>query len=148
MRPDAQGPPRCDEWDGLDQRGFDQSMPHAFPVCNLHGRRIVDNFPRECPLIEPRATVAILALQDGGYAKLSTKRAGEIHDGLMDLERADICYACLRDLSPHPHVAQLRAQARQSTATTSVPPGGNGVGQNRSGFSVRRLPRRRKAVAR
>ena len=121
--------------------------PDSFPVCNLHGTRIVDAAPTGCPLIAPvsGAYRALYELQEYGYAKLGEQD----FTGLDDLARYETCYLCVGRIASHPLVRRLRETPHASARVTSGT-SGTYAGEAKAPESaalaiprIQRLPRRR-----
>ncbi len=89
---------------GLYQKGRPAS---TFPLCRLHGCRIVDLLPARCPMRAERALTAIHVMLDGAYRDLDTLDA-DATGALGALERAEICYECVSRRARHPSLRRLR----------------------------------------
>jgi hypothetical protein len=75
---------------------------NRFPLCVLHNVRIVDAFPRGCPLEHPNPLVAIQAYQDRAWTRFGNCERG----GCDDAARVEICQAC--EARKHHRVKYLR----------------------------------------
>ena len=86
-----------------------QSTP--FPVCPLHGHRLVDGLPAGCPYrAEPRMD-ALATLQDKAYARLMQADPS----GLDLLRQVEVCEACRLPS----HVLERLKRPRGSTPAPS-----------------------------
>lgn len=84
-----------------------------FPLCQLHGHRIIDELPKRCPL---RAASPIQALS--GMLDLAWKGLGQfdrdgdaLDDGLAMQERAEVCGNCIARNLSQPTIRRLRRKA-------------------------------------
>ncbi len=106
--------------------------PHRqrrFPRCRLHGVALVDRLPRACPFLAENTLDAIHAIERSAYAGLNDAETQTA--GLDDLERAETCFACFRELSAHPRIQALKAQ-HGSSPPSRLELGHNGTSANRS----------------
>ena len=81
-----------------------------FPLCRLHGHRIVDALPKRCPLSKPSAIGAVSAMWKLAWSGIAQfDRDGDaLDDGLAMQDRCEICHNCIgRNLS-HPTIRRLR----------------------------------------
>jgi len=61
-----------------------------FPLCILHNVRLVDRFPRGCPLGQPDIGAALNAFYQRGWQRIIDHHRG----GGDDLARHEICSNC------------------------------------------------------
>ena len=81
--------------------------------CELHGIRIVDQFPRRCPLGTANPLDTLARLQAVGWRELRrawNATAAEHAGGLAVLDTVDVCNACVPRLAPHHTVRRLRRE--------------------------------------
>ena len=82
-----------------------------FPDCELHGCRIVYEFPAGCPFRCGNPLQRIMELQRRGWDQVANDRdswAG--YRGRTLLNVGDICHDCIGRLSAHRHVRYLRSK--------------------------------------
>lgn len=72
-----------------------------FPMCELHGTRIVFEFPTGCVFAAPVGSHALNALVARGWATEGTA-------GIFDRRVATICGNCMNRLSADRHMQWLR----------------------------------------
>jgi hypothetical protein len=76
-----------------------------FPVCPLHGFRIVYGFPPGCPFRRANPLEALAELEARGWAALG---ACDYGGGGDCLDIAAVCGECVKRMLRHPHVRRLR----------------------------------------
>jgi hypothetical protein len=106
-RPRAGGTAIAGDW---RERIYDspptRSTQGRFPVCELHGFRIVDHLPNGCPF---RAENPLFGVHR--YRERARKRECLTDDDIgaaNDHHRADTCWKCVGRLSNHPNIRRLR----------------------------------------
>jgi hypothetical protein len=77
-----------------------------FPVCELHGIRLVGAFPQACLLPMDDPLGESVRWKDAAFAALAPESDG---GGASLLKRVDTCVDCVWRLSAHPRVRRLRA---------------------------------------
>ena len=81
-----------------------------FPWCNLHGIRLVHQFPAACPFIKPDVAAELLERKDNAWAALGN-HDGDAYEARMLLRLYEICEHCR--LLSHPHVQWLRRRKKR-----------------------------------
>lgn len=79
------------------RQGDNQGSPTVFPLCELHGVRLVHGLPPRCPLAAESWAGAIVAVKDRAFALMD---AGESAVGMAALEAAGICERCQASRTP------------------------------------------------
>lgn len=91
----------------------------SFPKCNLHGCRIVNGFPGECPLSANKPQDALLEMKGRGYAGMDPRNPtpGAITERY---NRYSVCNACVSTNLSNPTVRRLRRAQRPPTTPVTV----------------------------
>lgn len=101
------------------QRGHDETnltagiLADRFPVCKLHGLRVVYRFPDGCPLGVVNPLDRIGQIRGRGWAQLGDRATNDHRGGLTLLEIADVCISCADRLLGHRHAHYLRERAHR-----------------------------------
>lgn len=80
----------------------------TLPTCELHGVRLLEQLPRNCPLACPKATDEILRRKEQAFVEIGKPESDPIwHYRIM---AAETCERCLRVNGGHPVMRYLRKQ--------------------------------------
>lgn len=108
----------------------------GFPICKLYKCAIVDCFPRGCPFAAADRAKALLEMKNRGWANLHPEAPAH-PDGLDQLSRYDLCWACFGENLRHPAVRRLRRAVQTPAETVTAD-----TGRARNGKQQRRPARR------
>lgn len=118
-----------------DPTNFQTDSTSRFPVCKLHGCRIVERFPEDCPLATEKVYDALFELKVSAGNHLHPSDP-KLSDSLDKHEKLDICSACIRQILRNVTVQRLR-QALKAKPEPALPTGkstGNGrIGERSRG---------------
>ncbi|MGB2987160.1 MAG: hypothetical protein WBE26_14920 [Phycisphaerae bacterium] len=105
----AQRSPRAWRRRGLDEKNSaDGIITDPFPLCKLHGCRVVSQFPESCPLRAKNPLDRIYAIRQRGWRQLGDHTTDDHRGGLALLAIDDICSTCMDRMLGHRHVRYLR----------------------------------------
>lgn len=85
-------------------------MLSPFPMCELHGHRLVRKFPPGCPLAHEHdkdVHYSLVALKDESFSDAR----GDPADAVLAGKIYDCCSACVFELLSNSHVQRLRGRS-------------------------------------
>lgn len=107
--------PRAGTRRGLQEtKSTGSIIADRFPICELHGVRVVYTFPDGCALGVVNPLDRILEIQDRGWGQVGDRTTEDHSGGLTLLEIADVCNECVDRLLPNRHVRSLREKAHRN----------------------------------
>ena len=80
-----------------------------FPVCKLHGVKIMTDFPSGCPYRHQNPAERLAEYQNLGWRQLADDRG---HAGLTLLDVMKTCNRCISEIGNNAHVIYLRRHRR------------------------------------
>ena len=108
------GSPRAGRPRGHEEKNLTLgSIADRFPLCKLHGLRVVYRFPEGCPLGVVNPLDRILEIKRRGWGQVGDRTTDDHRGGLTLLEITDVCNACVDRLLPNRHVHYLRERAQR-----------------------------------
>ena len=116
----ASTPARLSSKDGRRRRQKGSNLVYFedtinFPQCQLHHVRIVNAFPRGCPLAEQEPFAELKAMKDKGFSECGSGNGLSV----WLLRRVETCQACASTNLRHHIVRHLRGRLLQERESVS-----------------------------